>query len=55
MEKMHAPSQFKRAFSQCVRIGKEGRVAVPAPIRKALGIRGKQVLPKSLDDGFINN
>ena len=53
MEEMRVSSQFKRTFGQGVRIDEAGRVVVPAPIRKALGIRGKQVLHISLDDGFI--
>lgn len=53
MEEMRIPSQFKRTFGQGVRIDEAGRVVVPAPIRKALGIKGKQMLHISLDDGFI--
>ena len=53
MEEMRISSQFKRTFGQGVRIDEAGRVVVPAPIRKALGIRGKQMLHISLDDGFI--
>ena len=53
MEEMRVPSQFKRTLGQGVRIDEAGRVVVPAPIRKALGIRGKQMLHISLDDGFI--
>lgn len=53
MEEMRVPSQFKRTFGRGVRIDEAGRVVVPAPIRKALGIRGKQMLHISLDDGFI--
>ena len=53
MEKRHVPSHVKRTFSQGVRIDQAGRVVVPAPIRKALGIKDKQMLHISLDDGFI--
>ena len=53
MEETRVPSRFKRTFGQGVRIDEAGRVVVPAPIRKALGIRGRQMLHISLDDGFI--
>ena len=53
MQTMHDPPDPKRSFSQGVRIDKAGRVVVPAPIRKALGIKDRQILHISLDDGFI--
>lgn len=53
MEKMHGPPHAKRTFSQGVRIDQAGRVVVPAPIRKALGITHGQMLHISLDEGFI--
>ena len=40
MEEIRVPSQFRPTFGQGVRIDEAGRVVVPAPIRKALGIRG---------------
>ena len=43
--------QAGRSLSQRVFIDQAGRVVVPAPIRKALGIRGRQVLHISLVDG----
>lgn len=49
----HGSPPAKRSFSQRVRIDQAGRVVVPAPIRKALGISDGQVLHISLDDGFI--
>ena len=45
--------QAGRSLSQRVFIDQAGRVVVPAPIRKALGIRGRQVLHISLVDGGI--
>ena len=53
METAREPSHPKRHFSQGVRIDQAGRVVVPAPIRKALGIKTRQMLHISLDDGFI--
>ena len=53
MEERHVPSHARRTFSQGVRIDPAGRVVVPAPIRKALGIKDRQMLHISLDDGFI--
>lgn len=53
MDAIDGPSHAKRTFSQRVRIDQAGRVVVPAPIRKALGIRDRQMLHISLDDGFI--
>ena len=51
---MHdAPYQTDRNFSQRVRIDQSGRVVVPAAIRRALGIRGEQVLRISVRHGAI--
>ena len=49
----HDPYQANRTFSQRVRIDQSGRVVVPVAIRKALGIRGEQVLHISLCNGSI--
>lgn len=50
---VHDPYQANRTFSQRVRIDQSGRVVVPAAIRKALGIRGEQMLQISVRDGSI--
>ncbi len=52
-EKMQGPFHAKHTFSQGVRIDQPGRVVVPAPIRRALGITQGQMLHIPLVEGFI--
>jgi AbrB family looped-hinge helix DNA binding protein len=53
MEKMPGSFSTRHAFSQGVRIDQSGRVVVPAPIRRALGITPGQMLHISLVEGFV--
>jgi len=45
MAKMHAPSK--------VRVGPQGRVVIPASLRKALGIRPGQMLVARAEEGRV--